>query len=268
MADENERARRAFAKFLKDNKLSGRAVSEKGGLSPSAASQYINGNARSPKAETFRKFAIGASELLGREVTPEEMTNEKRASQGGTGSDEKRKLLQFPDDSGDLSDDALLPRRPDRRLAAAIPITGEVAAGQWLDLDVEMDPRDFEQFPIAADPAYPYEAQYGLIVRGNSMNRVFTSGEVLHCLDVWKASVEPEEDDIVIVERIRAQASQREVTAKRITKRGKLIVLSPDSTEAKWKPIEFNPKDGHDGDEEVRVVAVVLATYRPIRKRK
>lgn len=145
---------------------------------------------------------------------------------------------------------------------------GEVAAGQWLDIDLEIDPRDFEQFPIAADPAYPYDAQYGLIVRGNSMNRVFRSGEVLHCLDVLKASVDPEEDDIVIVERIRAQASQREVTAKRITKRGKLIVLAPDSTEAKWKPIEFNPKDGHDGDEEVRVVAVVLATYRPIRKRK
>jgi len=152
--------------------------------------------------------------------------------------------------------------------AQTIPITGEVAAGQWLDVDVEMDPRDFEQFPIAADPAYPHDAQYGLIVRGNSMNRVFSSGEVLHCLDVWKAPIEPEEEDIVIVERIRAQASQREVTAKRITKRGKLIVLSPDSTESKWKPIEFNPKDGHDGDEEVRVVAVVLATYRPIRRRK
>lgn len=152
--------------------------------------------------------------------------------------------------------------------SGSIPTRGEVAAGQWLDIDVEIDPRDFEQYPIAADPAYPYDAQYGLIVRGNSMNRVFSNGEVLHCLDVWKAPVEPEEDDIVIVERIRAQASQREVTAKRITKRGKLIVLSPDSTEAKWKPIEFNPKDGHDGDEEVRVVAVVLATYRPIRKRK
>lgn len=152
--------------------------------------------------------------------------------------------------------------------SGTIPTKGEVAAGQWLDIDVEIDPRDIEQFPIAADPFYPYEAQYGLIVRGNSMNRVFSSGEVLHCLDVWKAPIEPEEDDIVIVERIRAQAGQREVTAKRITKRGKLIVLSPDSTEAKWKPIEFNPKDGHDGDEEVRVVAVVLATYRPIRKRK
>lgn len=149
-----------------------------------------------------------------------------------------------------------------------IPIKGEVAAGQWLDLDVEMDPRDFEQFPISADPAYPHDAQYGLIVRGNSMNRVFSSGEVLHCLDVWKAPIEPEEEDIVIVERIRAQASQREVTAKRITKRGKLIVLSPDSTESKWKSVEFNPKDGHDSDEEVRVVAVVLATYRPIRRRK
>lgn len=185
-----------------------------------------------------------------------------------TGKGVKHKGDVTMDAQGDLPDDSSLPGRRERQLADAIPITGEVAAGQWLDLDVEMDPRDFEQFPIAADPAYPLDAQYGLIVRGNSMNRVFSSGEVLHCLDVWKAPIEAEEDDIVIVERIRAQASQREVTAKRITKRGKLIVLSPDSTEVKWKPIEFNPKDGHDGDEEVRVVAVVLATYRPIRKRK
>ena len=149
-----------------------------------------------------------------------------------------------------------------------ISTKGEVAAGQWLDLDVDVDPRDLEQFPITADPAYPHDAQYGLIVRGNSMNRVFDNGEVMHCLDLLMAKLEPEENDIVIVERVRAQAGQREVTAKRITKRGKLIVLNPDSTESKWKPIEFNPKDGHDGDEEVRVVAVVLATYRPIKRRK
>lgn len=160
---------------------------------------------------------------------------------------------------------------PDRKSARVksgpIPTIGEVAAGQWLDVDVEVDPRDFEQVPITADPRYPFDAQYGLIVRGNSMNRVANAGEVFHCLDIIKAQVEPEEDDVVIVERRRAQSGQREVTAKRIRKRGSMIILAPDSSESRWKPIEFDPSDRRD-EETVEVIAVVLAIYKPIRRRK
>jgi SOS-response transcriptional repressor LexA len=148
-----------------------------------------------------------------------------------------------------------------------IPTKGEVAAGQWLDLDVELDPRDFEQYPITADPKYPHEAQYGLIVRGTSINRLADSGDVLHCLDLGISSVEPDENDLVIVERRRAQAGQKEVTAKRIQRRNRAILLVPDSTDSKWKPIELDPKKAQDG-EEVGVVALVLAVYKPLRRRK
>lgn len=150
-----------------------------------------------------------------------------------------------------------------------IPITGEVAAGQWLDVDVEVDPRDFDQHPVAVHPDYPIAAQFGLIVRGNSMNRVFSPGMILHCVDIIKADIETAEDDVVIVERTRAQASQREVTAKRISKRGHLIVLSPDSTEAKWKPITFDPTAESDSDEEeVRVLAIVISAVIPLVHRR
>lgn len=100
------------------------------------------------------------------------------------------------------------------------------------------------------------------------MNRVFTPGEVLHCVDVIKAALDTEENDIVIVQRLRAQGSQREVTAKRIHKRGRLIVLAPDSTEPKWKPITYDPQAEPDGDDEVRVIALVIATYRPLSQRR
>jgi SOS-response transcriptional repressor LexA len=156
-----------------------------------------------------------------------------------------------------------------RQRTGPIPTNGEVAAGQWLDLDLQADPRDFDQYPIAADPRYPNDAQYGLIVRGTSINRIADAGDVLHCLDLVLAGEEPSEDDIVIVERMRGQASQKEVTAKRIAKRGGLIVLSPDSTDAKWKPIEFDPKASkHDHDEQVRVIALVIAVYKPIKRRR
>lgn len=156
---------------------------------------------------------------------------------------------------------------PPAQTVAAIPTLGEVAAGVWLDVDVEMDPRDIEQFPIAALPDFPINAQFGLIVRGTSMNKVFSAGEVLHCVDIIKAQYEPEENDIVIVERKRAQASQREVTAKRIHKSGRMIVLSPDSTDAKWKPIEFDPEALSD-DESVEVIAVVVGRYTPLTRRR
>lgn len=148
----------------------------------------------------------------------------------------------------------------------AIPTRGEVAAGQWLDLDVELDSTVFEQFPISADARYPFDAQYGLIVRGTSINKVANNGDVLHCLDLGLAAVEPDDDDIVIVERRRAQLGQKEVTAKRITRRGKVVILSPDSSDSKWKPIRLDPKHATE-DEEVAVVAVVLAVYKPLRKR-
>lgn len=147
-----------------------------------------------------------------------------------------------------------------------IPTKGEVAAGQWLDIDADVDPRDFEQYPLPAHPKYPREAQYGLIVKGTSINRIAEAGDVLHCLDILMAQEETSEDDLVIVERLRAQGSQKEVTAKRIRKAGRGYSLVPDSTDSKWKPIQLNPKDGHDGDEEVRVIALVLAVYKPLRK--
>ena len=79
MVNDVERARRAFETFLDINKdkLSARKLSALAGLSPSAASQFIKGNSRSPKNETLAKFARGASEALGRTVTIAEMIGEK-----------------------------------------------------------------------------------------------------------------------------------------------------------------------------------------------
>jgi SOS-response transcriptional repressor LexA len=161
-----------------------------------------------------------------------------------------------------------LPDKKGSRIKTGPILTrGEVAAGRWLDLEIEVDPRDFEQYPVAADPGYPRDAQYGLIVRGTSINRIAADGDVLHCLDLGIVSLDVEDDDLIIAERRRAQAGQKEVTAKRIHRRGRMIILSPDSFDAKWKPIEFDGKNKGE-DEEVAVIAKVLGIYKPLRKRK
>lgn len=153
------------------------------------------------------------------------------------------------------------------RAGAQIPIKGEVAAGRWLDVDVDIDARDFERYPVTASPDFPYEAQYGLIVRGTSINRVAAVGDVLHCIDVGISGVVAHEDDLVIVERRRSQQGQREVTAKRLRKNGNIMVLAPDSTDPRWQPIELDT-DNPPEDEEVAVIAIVIGRYQPFRKRK
>lgn len=151
---------------------------------------------------------------------------------------------------------------------ASIPTRGEVAAGRWLDLDVDTDGLDYEQFPIAAHPGYPFDAQYGLVVRGTSINRVAKTGEVLHCIDVGISGIVAVEEDIVIVLRRRHQDGLREVTAKRLRKRGNVMILAPDSTDPRWQqPIELDT-DNPPEDEDVSVIAVVIGKYEPLRKRK
>lgn len=151
----------------------------------------------------------------------------------------------------------------DRVTIVAIPTKGEVAAGRWLDLDGVVDENDFEQHPVAADPRYPIDAQFGLIVLGTSINRIAQAGDVLHCVDIGISGIQPVDNKLVIVERRRAQLGQKEVTAKRITRQGNTIRLLPDSTDPRWTPIEYDSTDQTE-DEEIVIVAVVIGVYRPL----
>lgn len=147
-----------------------------------------------------------------------------------------------------------------------VPVIGEVAAGLWFDVDGSVDVPKFEQHPLPVDRRYPIASQFGLIVRGSSINLVARDGEILHCVDLGITGIEPQDGDLVIVERRRAQGSQKEVTAKRVRRRGKVVELHPDSDDARWKrPIELDPKNAPDG-EEIAIVAIVIAVYRPLRR--
>lgn len=157
-------------------------------------------------------------------------------------------------------------RSGSRPSAGALPIKGEVAAGLWLEID-GVDEPEFEDLAVPFHPNFPQDAQYGLIVRGTSINRVAQPGDVLQCLDQGIAGIEITDDDLVIVERRRAQAGQKEVTAKRFRRRGKVIELAPDSTDKRWaEPIVLDPVKAHDG-EEIAIIAVVIGIYKPLKKR-
>lgn len=146
-----------------------------------------------------------------------------------------------------------------------LEIRGDVAAGAWLEIDI-IDENALDTIPITADPRYPRAAQYALGVRGTSINRLAQTGDYLICVDLGLTGLDPKADDIVIVERRRMQGAMREVTAKRVERRGKTIVLYPDSDDPRWQePIIIN--GGDTGDDEIAIIAIVTGVYRPIRGR-
>jgi SOS-response transcriptional repressor LexA len=144
-------------------------------------------------------------------------------------------------------------------------VIGEVAAGLWHDVASQADEGDFGEYAIPVDPRYASDAQFGLIVRGTSINRVALPKDILICVDLGMGGIEATDNDLVIVERRRAQGGEKEVTAKRWRRRGRTIELVPDSDDERWKePLILDPKKAKDGDEVV-VVAIVIGVYKSLR---
>jgi SOS-response transcriptional repressor LexA len=145
-----------------------------------------------------------------------------------------------------------------------LPVKHEVAAGNWLEVEGGVDANKFDPVPIAFDPRYPASAQFAVVVRGTSINRIAQPGDFLVCIDIEALGYEM--GDLVIVER-RNQESAREMTAKRVRREGGQEHLFPDSDDPQWQnAIPLTDKKTKDGTT-VAVIAVVSGVWRPIRGR-
>lgn len=146
-----------------------------------------------------------------------------------------------------------------------VPLIGEVAAGQWLEVDTLDAPAFDGATPAPADLRYPIEAQFGVVVRGTSINRAAQDGDVLVCVDPRRAACPVRENDVVIVERRRNGGHMIERTAKRYrTRGGASAELWPDSTDPRWqKPLALGV-DEADETEIVEIIGVALHKHGPI----
>lgn len=160
---------------------------------------------------------------------------------------------------------------------ASLPVVGEVAAGRWLEADDHVDVPPYDPVPVQPDSRWPVEAQYGLMVRGTSLNRVALDGDILACVDAIAARYRPREDDLVIVEMRRNAGLLRQMTAKRYMRLKTHVELWPDSDDPRWQtPIIIpHPEDGlssavedDDGRIEVRIKAMVTWIHRPMQTRR
>lgn len=154
------------------------------------------------------------------------------------------------------------------RAGQLMPVLGEVAAGRWLEVEQNADTSKYEPAPITPDPTYRREAQYGLVVRGTSLNLYAADGDILHCLDIAQSGRMPTTGELVIVEQIRDGGFLRERTAKAYhVGDNDMVELRAFSDDPRWdQPIHIPHRVYSHVLEKglvIEVVAVVLGAYRP-----
>lgn len=147
------------------------------------------------------------------------------------------------------------------RTATSLTVVGEVAGGYWK----QMNFADFEEREVSylLDQKWPPKAIYGLIVRGESINRQARNGDIVVVIGLEHAPREFRDGDWVVVERRRA-GDLVETTVKQARREETGWQLVPDSDDPRFQDVITLSDD--DQTEEVRVVGLVLDVIRPMTK--
>lgn len=216
------------------------------GLGASAIRNIREGKSQSPRLDTVRKLAPTL------QVSPE--------------------WLAFG-----VEDEALTKAQTETafREPGALPVIGEVAAGRWLEIDEFVDEPAYEPVAVSPDRRWPSEHQYGLVVRGDSINRFAHDGDVLACVAAIPTRYRPNNGDLVVVELRRNAGLLRQRTAKRYLRTETHVELWPDSDHERWQkpiiipkgltPLEFFLEE-EGGGIEAEIVAFVVSAVRPVQR--
>jgi hypothetical protein len=152
-------------------------------------------------------------------------------------------------------------------------VNADVEAGVWRE-QVEWGPEDW--FEIQIEPSdNAIRGVFGAVVKGRSMEKVLPPGTILRCEDVIFGLSDYNDGDYAIVERVRHGLT--EITCKRLSRKiDGSWELRAESYQPEFQdPIYLgNPVEPEaakrfriDGDEEVRVRALVIDAYLPLKKR-
>lgn len=144
----------------------------------------------------------------------------------------------------------------------AIIVRGSCEAGMWRDA-IEWPESEWYPAPVAGNPAFPKARQFGLEVRGPSMNLVFPPGSILVCVPVedYPHSITPGRRVIAI----RRSISGVEATVKELRQDASgAYWLWPRSDDPRFQePWPIKPPADMTQDDEIRLLAVVVGSYRP-----
>lgn len=147
-----------------------------------------------------------------------------------------------------------------------LKVVGAVAAGVWRE-QTDWVEEDCYWIEVAPNPLAGGE-RFALRMEGYSMDRIIPPGSDLECLRVTFGVVDPQPGDIVIVQRNRHDL--QELTCKRLEFDGHNWVLRAESTRPEFQePIVIGrPDDGHFGDDETAVIAIVLRSHQTLYQRR
>jgi transcriptional regulator with XRE-family HTH domain len=236
--DDQERRRTALRRFLEVHRLSVNALAKKAGIPESTLRSFLGGVSATMTVATYDRLAKATDRPIG-------------------------ELLGEVDPTS-----ARVPTR-------LIRVVGAVQAGAWREA-LELPPD--EQFDIAApiDEAYSGLPVIALRVQGASMNRVFPEGTYLVCVNLvhlgdrlYRRTGQPyrcRNGDYVIVQR-RDRHGLLEATVKEyvVDDRGRSW-LWPRSDDPEFQaPWPIPDGDPEDDGEDLRITALVVGLYRPLR---
>ena len=147
-----------------------------------------------------------------------------------------------------------------------LKVVGAVAAGIWRE-QTDWVEEDTYEIEVGPNPVAGGE-RFALRMEGHSMDQIIPPGSDLECLRVTFGVVTPQPGDIVIVQRTRHDL--QELTCKRLEFDGQNWVLRAESTRPEFQePIIIGrPDDGHFGDDETAVIAIVLRSHQTLYKRR
>lgn len=145
-------------------------------------------------------------------------------------------------------------------------VKGAVQAGVWKE-SMEWPPSEWTQVFYPVDGRFPGIERIGLLVQGNSMNRVYPSGSVVIVVRFSDIARLPANGERVIVLRRCQTSSEYEATVKRFTSdEGGRIILWPESTEPEFQqPIIIDDPNQYNSDTEygdIVIFGLVIGSYR------
>ncbi|GAB4368202.1 MAG: hypothetical protein Kow00114_27340 [Kiloniellaceae bacterium] len=144
-----------------------------------------------------------------------------------------------------------------------VRVRGAVEAGAWREA-VEWPQEDWFPVGVAGIERYAAYPQFGLVVRGPSMNLVYPEGSILVCVAFLHLGRDPQSGERVVVEHRRG--SFVEATVKEFVVENGRARLYARSDHPRYAGAVELPAEGEPGehqDDEIRVTALVVASIRP-----